>query len=187
MDCSRDQDAASRRFRLQACGDVYAVAEQIVLLDDQIAQMQSHTEQDDVVLGLAAALLDHRPLELDRRGRSLGSAGEFHQHTIAGQLDDSSAASCHHGHKVLPTDGPEAANGTALVPAAHKTRVANHVGSQDRRKSSLVTSQWISYPCYDQIVKGPWLGNDTGRVQPVDFGFLKGKAVISRDQPEVSI
>jgi hypothetical protein len=39
MDCARYQDAAGRRFRFQPRGDVDAIAEQIVLLDDQVAEM----------------------------------------------------------------------------------------------------------------------------------------------------
>ena len=87
------------------------------------------------------ALVEDRLLELDRRRQSLDRTGEFHQHAVAGQLDDASAAPLQDRLEVLFADGPDTADRAALIPA-HETGVANHVGGQDRRKSSLVTGQY---------------------------------------------
>ena len=54
--------------------------------------------------------------------------------------DDASAKPRQHWLEVLLSDGAQAADGAAFI-SAHELGIANHVGSQDSRKSSLVTGQ----------------------------------------------
>jgi hypothetical protein len=67
MDRPRDQDAASRGFPLKAGGDVHAIPVQIVSLDDQVAQVQAHTELEGDVGRLVGVGLGHSLSELDGR------------------------------------------------------------------------------------------------------------------------
>jgi hypothetical protein len=54
--------------------------------------------------------------------------------------DDASAKPRQHWLEVLLSDGAQAADDAAFI-SAHELGIANHVGSQDSRKSSLVTGQ----------------------------------------------
>ncbi len=142
MHGARYQDATGRRLGLEARGDVHAVAEQIVVLDDQVAEMQPHAEQDGAILGLGAGLLANRLLQLDGGGERVDGAGELHQHAVAGQLDDAAAALGQQRHELLLADGAQPGDGAALIPA-HQPGVADHIGSQDRRQSPLLTGQSV--------------------------------------------
>ena len=87
MDRPRDQDATSRRFRLQPGSYVDAVAVKIVTIDDQVAQVQAHAEDQRSIGRLVAVGLGHGLLKLDAGAHRIDSAGELDQGTVAGQLD----------------------------------------------------------------------------------------------------
>ena len=48
---TRNHDAARRRFRLQPCRHVHAIAIKIVAIDDQVAEVQADAEHDGSVSG----------------------------------------------------------------------------------------------------------------------------------------
>src|SRR4029077_7277877 len=107
-----------------------------------------------------AALVEDRLLELNRRGQSLDCTGEFHQHAVPSQLDDAAATPRQHWFEVLLSDGAQAADGAAFIPT-HESGITNHVGSQDSRKSSLVTGQCNFPNSQYQIVEAlERLGNE---------------------------
>lgn len=91
VDRARDQDSARRHLGFQARRDVHPVAEQIVALNNQIAEMQPRAEQNDMVLGLAAAMVENRLVEFNHGRQCLDGAGEFDQDTVTRQLDDAPA------------------------------------------------------------------------------------------------
>jgi hypothetical protein len=74
--------------RFQACRDVDAVAKDIVAVDDDVADVDPHPEHDLPFRSDARVAPDHAALDLDRAGDRIHDAGEFHQHPIAGGLDD---------------------------------------------------------------------------------------------------
>ncbi len=72
-------------------GDVDAVAENIVVVDDDVADMDADAEFDPLILRHGGVLLGHAALDLDRAARRVDGAGELDQHAVAGGLDDAAA------------------------------------------------------------------------------------------------
>ena len=69
-------------------GDVDAVAIEVVALDDHIAEIDADAQLDAVVRRDARVPLGHRLLHLDGAAHRIDDAGKFHQHAVAGGLDD---------------------------------------------------------------------------------------------------
>ena len=139
---ARDQDAAGQGFRLEPRRDVDAVAEQVVLLDDQVAEMQAHAQEDGAVIGLVARGVLHGLLQFDGGGQRFDGGAELGQYAVARQLDDAAATPSHDRHDGLLADGAQASDRAAFV-AAHEPGIAHHVGSEDRCQSALLARQWV--------------------------------------------
>ena len=73
---------------LQPSGNVDAVAKDIVVVDDDIADMDTDPEFDSDILRDYGVLRGHGTLDFDRAARRINGAGELHQHAVAGGLDD---------------------------------------------------------------------------------------------------
>ena len=89
---ARNHDSTRRRFCLEPGSHIYGVAVDVILLDDDIAEMKADPEHDRFVLEFVANCLNHRLLEFYRRGERIHRAGELDQRTVALQPDHSSAA-----------------------------------------------------------------------------------------------
>ena len=77
------------------CGDaleprrhVDAVAEDVVALDDDVAEIDADAEFDAAVLRHVGVALAHPALDFGGAGDRVHDARELHQHAVAGQLDD---------------------------------------------------------------------------------------------------
>ena len=88
---ARDEDAARLGEPLQAGGDVDAVAEDVVALDDDVAEVDADAEFDARLVGRAAVAVGHAGLDLDGAAHRLDDAGELDQQAVAGALDDAAA------------------------------------------------------------------------------------------------
>ena len=83
----RHADAAGGRLLLQARGDVDAVAKNVVILDDDVAEVDADAELDALLgrdVGIAPR---HAGLDLDGALHGLDDALELDQHAVAGGLD----------------------------------------------------------------------------------------------------
>ena len=88
VDAAGDVDAAGLGQRLQAGGDVDAVAEQVVALDHDVAEVDADPELEPPVrrqLGVAGSKL---LLDLDRAAHGFDGAREFGKHAVASGADD---------------------------------------------------------------------------------------------------
>src|SRR5262249_51166568 len=74
---TRYRNAASRSFSLKAGGDVHAITVEIVTIDDQVAQVQAHTEHEGDIRWLVAIDLGHGLLKLDGCAQRINSAAEL--------------------------------------------------------------------------------------------------------------
>ena len=74
--------------RLQPCCDVHAIAVDIVLIDDHIAEVDPDPNFDPLVLGERALPFAHRLLDLAGAAHRLDRAREFDQQAVTGGLDD---------------------------------------------------------------------------------------------------
>ena len=68
--------------------DVYAVAEDVAVLDDNVSLMNADPELDPMSYGHGGVPLGHRRLHLGRAAQRVDDAGELHEQPVAGGLDD---------------------------------------------------------------------------------------------------
>ena len=135
MDRLGDADSAWRCERLQACGDIHAIAHEIVAVDDDIAEVDADAKAHAVRLGqIGVALIDRK---LDFRGAPdrFDRAGELGDDAVAGASEDAAA---------MVGDQPidDLAMGLQrrkrrLLILAHEPAVADHIGCKDGGHSAL--------------------------------------------------
>src|SRR5271170_6958975 len=70
------------------CGDVDAVAIEVVALDDHVAEIDPDAQFDAVVRAYTRVVLGHRLLHRDRAAHRVDDARKLDQHAVAGGLDD---------------------------------------------------------------------------------------------------
>ncbi len=68
--------------------DIDPVAENVVALDDHIAEVDTDAKLDPPLLGDRRIAAAHFTLDVDRAIDRADHAGEFDQHAVAGQFDD---------------------------------------------------------------------------------------------------
>src|SRR5580704_9761611 len=87
----RDADAAWHGDSLKARGDVDTVAENIVVVDDDVADVNADPKLYPQFRQHVGVSLNHRALDLYRAARRIDGTGELDQHAIAGGLDNATA------------------------------------------------------------------------------------------------
>ena len=90
----RDTDAARRSNTFKPCSDVHAVAEYVVVFNDDVADVNADPNFYPFVLWLRRITLDHPVLNLNGTANSVDGARKFNQHSIAGAFDDASPMLC---------------------------------------------------------------------------------------------
>ena len=92
-------------------------------------------ENDALVLGNFGVAVDHRALQLDGAAHRVDDAREFHQHAVAGGLDDAAA--------VLPDLRVDELAAMRLEPferallvRPHQPRIGRHIGGEDRGETA---------------------------------------------------
>ena len=86
-----DADAAWLGDSLEAGCDVDAIAENIVVVDDDVPDVNADAKFDPEFRRHGGVLLSHLSLDFHRTARRIDSTGEFDQHAITGGLDDATA------------------------------------------------------------------------------------------------
>src|ERR1700733_3653561 len=72
----------------QPCGDVDALSEDVVVVDDDVADVNADAKFDPPLLRRGGILLRQPALNLHRAAHRIDGAGEFDQHAVACGLDD---------------------------------------------------------------------------------------------------
>ena len=129
-------DAARLRQPFKPRGDVDAVAEDIVVLDDDVAQIDADAIEQRARRGHVAIAPRHPFLEIDRAAQRLGDALKFHQQTVAGGLDDAALAVGDRRIDQLKPHGFEPGQRPSFVDF-HQTAIADHVRGQNRGQAAL--------------------------------------------------
>ncbi len=88
-----DKHSASIGQGFDACGDIDAVAIEVVALDDHVAEIDADAQLDEALRLDTHLALGHCLLHLDRAAHRIDDAGKLHQHTVAGGLDDAAVVS----------------------------------------------------------------------------------------------
>ena len=71
--------------------DIDAVAEDVAVLDDDVAEIDADAELDALLRGDTGIALGHPALHRDGAAHRIDDAGEFDQQAVAGGLDDAAA------------------------------------------------------------------------------------------------
>jgi hypothetical protein len=123
----RDAEAAGIRQGFQSGRDIYAVPEDVVVLDNDVAEIDPDPEPDPAALGHPGLAIDHCPLQVGGTADRVDDAPEFREHPVAGRLDDATGMLAD-----LRVDERAAMRLEAFVRAflvrAHQARIARHIG-----------------------------------------------------------
>ena len=127
-------DAAGLGNSLHSGGDVDAVAEDIVVVKDDIADVNADAEFDPPVRRDIGVLFGHRALDLDRAARPVHDARELGEQPVARGLDDAPVMGGNPGIDNFLPDRLEPRQRAFLV-GAHQAAVAGDIRRQDCCKS----------------------------------------------------
>ena len=127
---SERQIGAGLGQRLEAGGDVDAVAEDVAFVDDDVADVDADAKHDPAVVGDIGIALDHAALNVDSAAHGIDRAGEFDQDPIAGRLDDAALMFGDLGVDELAPASLERRE-RALLVSAHQPAVADDIGRKD--------------------------------------------------------
>ena len=122
-----DDDAARPRQRLQAVGDVDAVAVDVVALDDHVAEIDGDAELQPLVGRRAGVQLAFRALDVDGAAQGVDDALELHQDAVAHRLDEAAVMRGDLGLENILEIGLEAGARALLVDLA-QAAIADDVG-----------------------------------------------------------
>ena len=131
-----DADAARARQRLEAGGDVDAVAIDVLPVLDDVAEIDADAKLDPPVGRLLGVAQRHLALHVDGAAHRVDDAGELDQQPVAGDPDDAAAVLLDHRVGELAAQHPQPLEGALLV-LADEPRVADDIRCQDRRQSAL--------------------------------------------------
>src|ERR1043166_9625745 len=79
-----DADPAGLCNALESRGNIDAIAEDVVVIDDDVADMDADADFDAAVRPDIRVLSRHAVLDFDRAARSIHGAGKLHQQAVAG-------------------------------------------------------------------------------------------------------
>jgi hypothetical protein len=128
---ARDADASRFCQCFQPCCYIHAVAIEVVVLDDHVAEIDADAQFDAVVRLDTRVSLGHRLLHLDRATHRIDDAGKLHQRAVAGGLDDAARVLGDFRIEELAAQRLEAFERAFLV-RSHQPRIPRHIGSEDR-------------------------------------------------------
>jgi len=137
-DSTRDADTARLSQRLQTRRDIHSVAEDVVLLDEDIAEIDAYAEPDPALLGHVGLAVGHPPLNLDRTSDGVDDALELRQEAIAGVLYNPAPVFLDLRIDQFPEMGLKPLMGPLLV-SAHQARIPRHICCQDRGEAAFDT------------------------------------------------
>ena len=91
VNSTRDRNASRHGDAFEPRCNIDAIAEDIVVVDDDVSQMDADAELDPLGLGYLRVLVSHAALNFDGASRCIDGTGKFDQHTVASGLDDAAA------------------------------------------------------------------------------------------------
>src|SRR6266446_4382064 len=91
VNSTRDRNASRHSDAFEPRCNIDAIAEDIVVVEDDVSQMDADAELDPLGLGYLRVLVSHAALNFDGASRCIDGTGKFDQHTVASGLDDAAA------------------------------------------------------------------------------------------------
>ena len=141
---ARDTDAAGVGDHFEARRHVDAVAKDVVVLDDDVAQIDADAELDPPRRRDVGVASRHPALNLGSAQHGVGDAAEFDQHTVAGGLDDAAMVLGNGRIDEFDPVSLETRKRPRLVNL-HEPAIADHVGGKDRCEPAL-WSRHVHFP-----------------------------------------
>src|ERR1700730_15310245 len=126
----RDADAARFRQTFQSCGHIDAIAEDVVLLNDHVAEIDPNAEGEALILGRFGVALGHAALDLNGTTHRIDHAWKFSEKAIAGILYRMTAVLLDLRINELPEMSLEPFVRPLLI-RPHQARVPRHIGGED--------------------------------------------------------
>lgn len=123
----------------EACRDVDAATEEVVVLDDDIAQMDADAKDDALVRRNRGIAGRQGALHIQRRLHRIHRAGELDENAVAGGFDHTPAVLLDLGIDNFFTMGPKLGQGARFVDL-HQTAVADNIRRQNGGKPTFVAS-----------------------------------------------
>jgi hypothetical protein len=136
-----DQDGTRFGDAFEPRGDVDAVAIEITAFDNDVTQIDADAQHDPPLLRLIAVCGGHALLELDRALHGVNSAGELHQHAIAGDLEDASAMLGNQGPQHLLAADLEGSQRAGFVDL-HQAAKTDYIHCQNRGQTAFHAYPW---------------------------------------------
>ena len=139
IDDGGDADAARLGERLEARGDVDAVAIDVVAFDDHVAQIDADAQNDPRLVRVLRLLIwcrAARALHHERAVHGIDHAAELRDGAVADQLDDAAVMGGDGGIEHRQPVQLEGGQGALLV-GPHQPRIADHVGREDGRELTV--------------------------------------------------
>ena len=131
----RDADAAGLGQSFEPRRDIDAVAKDVAVLDDDVADIDADAKLDAVVGRYAGVAPGHLALHLDGAAQCIDHTAELDEQPVAGGLDEAAPVLGDFRIEELAAQRLEAFEGAALV-GADQPRIARHIGREDRREAA---------------------------------------------------
>ena len=125
-----DQDAARIADTLKARCDIDALAENVVALDQHVAEMDADAIDDTLAIQRLGVPLDHQLLDRDRAFHSVDHGRKLKQQPVAHRLDDAPAPARNEWPRRVAM--PAHRTRRSRLVLAHQARVADDVNRHDR-------------------------------------------------------
>jgi hypothetical protein len=130
----------------QPGSDVDPIAENIAILDNDIALMDPDPQLDAMVCRAIATVVRDLPLDLDRAAESIDDTDELDEEAVAAGLDQPAAMRGDRGIDRFRPDRPQSIEGSFFVHP-DQARVAGDIGCQDRRQPTLSATSSLGVHC----------------------------------------
>jgi len=137
LDFRRQADAANMSQRLEPGRDVDTVAEQVVAVDHDVAEIDANAKRDLAVRRDAGIAITHAFLHACRAAHGIDHAAEFDEKTVSHRLDDATAMLSDQRVDQLLAVRFQCNKSAALI-VAHQAAIAGNVGRNDRCQASLL-------------------------------------------------
>jgi hypothetical protein len=131
----RNADATWFRQCFQSRGHVDAVAKDVVLLDNHVAEIDPNPKSDALVLGRFGVANCHSTLDLRSTAYCVHDTGKFGKQAVAGVLYDPAPVLFDLRLNELSEMGFEAFVCPLLI-STHQPRVAGHISGKDRGETT---------------------------------------------------
>ena len=135
----RDADPAGLGQRFEAGRDIDAIAKDVAVLDDDVADIDADAKLDAVVGRYTGVAPGHLALHLDGAAQCIHHTAELDEQPVAGGLDEATPVLGDFRIEELAAQRSEAFEGAALV-GADQPRITRHIGREDRGETTFDAS-----------------------------------------------